>query len=187
MTGDKRETIGSVELTREDGTTSTFAKKDAPTGGTWRTMDCIDCHNRPTHIFRTPEDELDPSLPFIPREGLKALQATYTSQEDARTKVSAAIDGFYKKEHPDTDPARVAAAASELGGIYSTNVYPAMNIGWGTYPSHLGHMSSPGCFRCHDGEHTDPTGATISPDCETCHALLATDENDPEILKALKR
>jgi hypothetical protein len=195
MADDKRETIGAVELTRADGTTTTYETKDAPTDGAWRTMDCIDCHNRPSHIFRTPEDELDralaegridPGLPFVHRESLKALQAGYTSHDEARSKISAALDAFYTNEQPSADRERVAAAARELGDIYATNVYPSMNIRWGTYPSHLGHMSSPGCFRCHDSEHADATGATISQDCDTCHTVLAMEEEDPEVLKTLQ-
>jgi hypothetical protein len=192
---DKRETIGTVELTRPDGTTTTYASPGAPKEGEWRTMDCLDCHNRPSHIYRTPEDELDralaegridPALPFVHREGLKALQADYTSHEDARSKIASVLDAFYTKEHPSADAARVTAAARELGNIYATNVYPSMNIRWGTYPSHLGHTSSPGCFRCHDGEHVDAKGASISQDCDTCHTVLAVDEANPEVLKTLQ-
>ena len=195
LADDKRETIGTVELTRPDGTTTTFASPGAAKEGVWRTMDCIDCHNRPSHIYRTPEDELDRALvedridntlPFVRREGLKALQATYTSHDEARGKIAAAVDAFYANEQPNADPARVAAAGRELGAIYATNVYPSMNIRWGTYPSHIGHINSPGCFRCHDGEHADAKGETISQDCETCHTVLAMEEKDPEILKTLQ-
>jgi hypothetical protein len=191
---DKRETIGTIELTRPDGTATTYAKPGDSKEGPWRTMDCIDCHNRPSHVYRTPEDELDramaegridPSLPFIHREGLKVLQASYSTQDEARVKIAAALIEFYAKEQPTADRARVASAAAEIGVIYSTNVYPSMDIRWGTYPTHLGHMSSPGCFRCHDGEHASPTGATIPQDCDMCHSVLAMEEPNPEILKTL--
>ena len=194
LADDKRETIGTIELTRPDGTMTTYAKPDAPKDGAWRTMDCLDCHNRPSHVYRTAEDEIDramadgridPALPFIHREGLKALQADYPSQDVAKEKIAAALGAFYAKERPSTDNAKVAAAAAALSDIFSTNVYPSMNIKWGTYPSHLGHMSSPGCFRCHDGEHASPSGATIAQDCDTCHTVLAMEEPDPEILKTL--
>jgi nitrate/TMAO reductase-like tetraheme cytochrome c subunit len=194
LADEKRETIGTIELTRPDGTMTTFVKPGAPKEGIWRTMDCIDCHNRPSHIYRTAEDEvdramadgrIDPALPFIHREGLKALHADYPSQDVAREKIAATLGEFYAKERPDTDNAKVAAAATALSDIFSTNVYPSMNIKWGTYPSHLGHTSSPGCFRCHDGEHEGPAGATITQDCEVCHTVLAMEEPDPEILKTL--
>jgi hypothetical protein len=192
---EKRETIGAIELTRPDGTVTTYFPPGAKTAGDWRTMDCLDCHNRPSHVFRTPEDEIDramaegridPSLPFIHREGLKLLQADYASHDDARTKLAAALEAFYTKEHPSADRGRVAAAAAELGVIYGTNVHPSMNIKWGSYPTHLGHTSSPGCFRCHDGEHASPAGATIRQDCDLCHSVLAMEEPNPEILKTLQ-
>jgi nitrate/TMAO reductase-like tetraheme cytochrome c subunit len=195
LADDKREAIGTIELTRADGTTATYAAPGAPKEGAWRTMDCIDCHNRPSHIYRTPEDEvdramvegrIDPALPFVHREGLKALQATYTSQDEARSKIASALDDFYTKEQPSADKARVQAAARELGDIYAANVYPSLNIRWGTYPSHLGHMSSPGCFRCHDGEHVNASGGSITQDCDTCHTVLAMEEQNPEVLKTLQ-
>jgi hypothetical protein len=195
LADDKRETIGTIEMTRADGTTITYSAPGAPKEGAWRTMDCLDCHNRPSHIYRMPEDEidramaegrLDRSLPFLRREGLKALQGTYASQDEGRSKIAEALQAFYTKEHPDIDRTRIDAAAHELGDIYCTNVYPSMNIRWGTYPTHLGHTTSPGCFRCHDGEHASPKGATISQDCDTCHTVLAMEEANPEVLKTLQ-
>ena len=44
-----------------------------------------------------------------------------------------------------------------------------MNVKWGTYPNHIGHIDSPGCFRCHDDEHKASDGAVIRQDCEICH------------------
>ena len=195
LADEKRETISTVELTRADGTKTTYAAPDAPKTGEWRTMDCVDCHNRPTHIYRTPDDEIDramaegsidPSLPFIHREGLKALTAEYASHDDARAKIQQALEGFYGKAYPAADRGKIAAAAAALDTIYATNVFPSMNIKWGTYPSHLGHMNSPGCFRCHDNEHADPAGKTIAQDCDTCHTALAVQEEHPEVLKTLQ-
>ena len=195
LADDKRETIGTIEMTRADGTSITYAAPGAPKEGPWRTMDCLDCHNRPSHQYRTPEDELDhamaegrldTALPFLHREGLKALQGTYASQEEGRSKIAEALQAFYTKEHPTIDRTRIDAAAHELGNIYCTDVYPSMNIRWGTYPTHLGHTSSPGCFRCHDGEHVSEKGATIAQDCDTCHTVLAMEEPNPEVLKTLQ-
>ncbi len=77
------------------------------------------------------------------------------------------------------------AAAAELGDIWARNVWPGMKIGWGTYPSMLGHEEAPGCFRCHDGEHATADGRALSNDCQLCHELLAQDEKEPPILKQL--
>jgi hypothetical protein len=79
----------------------------------------------------------------------------------------------------------VDAAVGAVKAIYARNIYPDMNIVWGTYPSHLGHTDSPGCFRCHDGNHSSADGKTISNDCSTCHEMPAVQEKDPKILADL--
>jgi hypothetical protein len=164
-------------------------------------MDCVDCHNRPSHIYRSPERELDaalldrridPSLPFVRREGLKALQAEYPSHEAARAGIAKAIAAFYAESYPQLAAERkdaIAAAGVALGDIWCWNVFPQMRIGWGTYRNHIGHaldMSGEvGCFRCHDEEHKAADGTSISQDCTTCHSVLAQEEQDPEILKTI--
>lgn len=199
---EKRDVIGDVELTRPDGSTAVYklpgtepAAAGAAKAAEWRTMDCIDCHNRPSHIYRLPQPEvdralaenrIDRTLPFVRREGLKVLQADYASHDEARSRIPEALGAFYDREYPAVDKDKVAAASRELADIYCVNVHPSMNIRWGAYPSHLGHENSPGCFRCHDGEHSDGNGRTISQDCDTCHTVLAVDEPDPEVLKTLQ-
>jgi hypothetical protein len=160
-------------------------------------MDCIDCHNRPTHVYRTAEDEvdgalasgrLDPRLPFLRREAIQALRAEYPGREAASAGLRTALRAFYAGSPPragvDT-AALVDAAAAELATIWGHNVWPQMKIGWGTYPTFLGHQQAPGCFRCHDGEHATREGKAISGDCDLCHTILAQDERDPAILRQL--
>jgi len=200
---EKREKIGDVEMTLPDGTVKMFRiaageEKGAAKDPAWRTMDCVDCHNRPTHIYRMPQDELDGallagridrSLPFVRREGLRALQGAYASHEEARATIREQILSFYGKNYPEVAAQKrdiVTAAAEELGKIYCINVWPSMNITWSTYPNHVGHQNTPGCFRCHDGEHKTALGEEISQDCSTCHTLLAQEEKDPAILKQLQ-
>jgi hypothetical protein len=201
----KRQTIYEVEMAAKDGTVRRYKgpAADAPEAAQaaeWRTMDCVDCHNRPTHIYRDPARELDdaildrrvdPSLPFVRREGLKALQADYPSHEAARAGIAKAISDFYAASYPPLAAEKsdaVAAAGRAIGDIWAWNVFPTMKIKWGTYPNHLGHpeMSGEiGCFRCHDDAHTAADGKTISQDCGLCHSVLAQEEKDPEILKSL--
>jgi hypothetical protein len=69
--------------------------------------------------------------------------------------------------------------------VYLRNVFPAMNVGWGTYPNNLGHTDFPGCFRCHDGSHATADGRSIPNDCDTCHSMLAMEEANPKILTDL--
>jgi nitrate/TMAO reductase-like tetraheme cytochrome c subunit len=195
LTDEKRETIWDVEMTAADGTKKVFKAKDAaPATAQWRTMDCVDCHNRPTHIYRQPQNEIDvaldqgtidKTLPFIKREGLRAVQVEYPSHEAARDGIAKDIAGFYAKNYPDAPKDAVAQAGKALGDIYSWNVFPAMKVTWGSYPNHIGHKDSPGCFRCHDKKHKTEAGDKISKDCDTCHTVLAEDEENPAILRQM--
>jgi hypothetical protein len=55
--------------------------------------------------------------------------------------------------------------------IYQTNVFPGMEVGWGTYADQLGHTTSTGCFRCHDESHKTKEGLAIRQECELCHTI----------------
>jgi nitrate/TMAO reductase-like tetraheme cytochrome c subunit len=203
---EKRQVVYEVETEAKDGTKQRFlgpaaSSPEAAKATEWRTMDCVDCHNRPSHIYRAPDRELDaalldrridPSLPFVRREGLKALQAGYPSHEAAREGIAKAIAGFYAQSYPEVATEKkdaVAAAGKALGDIWCWNVFPKMNIEWGTYRNHIGHTldmsGETGCFRCHDEEHKTAEGKAISQDCSTCHSVLAQEEKDPEILKTV--
>jgi hypothetical protein len=195
-----RQKIYDIELTRPDGKSSVYKTEDKPEGATeWRQMDCVDCHNRPSHTYKMPDREIDDAmgdgridktLPFIKREGLRVLQAQYTSHEEARAGIAAEIEKFYKEKYADVSSGKagaVAAAGKALGDIYAWNVFPKMKVTWGTYLNNLGHSDeAPGCFRCHDKKHSTAEGNKIGRNCKTCHAVLAEDEPDPEILKQLK-
>jgi hypothetical protein len=63
-----------------------------------RVMDCLDCHNRPTHRFALPEAAVDRalaagvierSLPSIRKVAVETLRADYASHEDAATRIPA--------------------------------------------------------------------------------------------------
>jgi len=195
-----RETIYDVELTRADGTVTVFRNGEPEAGAgdeKWRTMDCVDCHNRPTHVYRAPGEELDAAihegaiahaLPYIRREGRKLIRAEYASHDEARSSIQSALTAFYRENYPETSTAMTAeieSASTAIGDIYSNNVFPVMNVGWDTYPNHIGHEQSPGCFRCHNDEHESDDGQVISQDCDTCHSLLAMEEESPEVLDVL--
>lgn len=197
-----REKIYDVELTRPDGSVRTYSidrtEDDPPAEGKWRLMDCVDCHNRPAHVYRLPEEEVDlalnegripRSLPHVRGEGIRALRVDYDSHDEARQGIAAAISAYYDRNHPEVarnEPEQVRRAGEALGEIWATNVFPSMNVRWGTYPDHIGHEASDGCFRCHDDEHATTDGQTISQDCFTCHALLAIEEESPDILETLE-
>jgi hypothetical protein len=195
-----RETIYEVEFVEGGKPAKRWlgpeAEKDeAKLASAWRTMDCVDCHNRPAHIYLPAEEELDrglaegrldPALPFLRREGLKVLKVDYPSHDAARAGIQQALTAFYTTSYPAVAADKVAAAARALGDIYATNVHPSMKITWGTYKNQLGHVTDMGCMRCHNGDHKAADDTTITSDCESCHAILADGEQDPEILKTLR-
>ena len=163
------------------------------------TMQCVDCHNRPAHTFERPSAAVDramragdiPStLPFIKKEGVELLKASYASEDDARARIASELKGFYATAYASVASSRAAEidhASAALFSLWSRNVFPDLKVTWGTYPNNLGHQDDPGCFRCHDGEHatTDAT-VSIGQDCSSCHEPIAVDEPDPEILKTLQ-
>jgi nitrate/TMAO reductase-like tetraheme cytochrome c subunit len=195
-----RTTIPWVQKRNDDGSETVFAASangNAVPQGERRVMDCIDCHNRAAHTFVTAEDALNramaegavsPELPWVHKEGLELLKATYVSEEEAGTKIPAQLQDFYRTQHPEVLPAKTAlikAAGEELVTLYSQNVFPYMKVTWGTHPNHIGHMSYPGCFRCHDGDHSAKDGKSITQDCAACHNLLVQDEAKPKVLADL--
>ncbi len=166
----ERQIIPYVRVTGADGRVREFVATGATpvqlAEGERRRMDCMDCHNRPSHVIAaTPEravnemlarSAMPQTLPFIHREAVKALKAGNP----------ASLRDFYRSPGPEVDRAVAAVQA-----IYDRNVFPAMKVGFGSYPNNIGHIDSAGCFRCHDGEHTSKDGAKIAQDCETCHAI----------------
>jgi hypothetical protein len=183
---------GEVRFLRDDA-------KPGDTAGEWRVMDCIDCHSRPTHIFETPagaldraftEGLLDSQVPWLRAEAETALLAIAPGTRTADV-VAAYLDSLYTADHPEALAALKAVlpgTAAQLATILERNVFPAMAVTWGTYPTNIGHvdmngdLNDGGCFRCHDDRHASDSGATISQDCDACHSLLSERETDLAVL-----
>jgi hypothetical protein len=180
-----RQTIGQVtrrdrqgRIVREwfaDGVT-----RDQVAGLERRRMDCIDCHNRPTHPFATSADravdlalgraEISRDLPWIKREAVAALSESYASRDEALAAIASRLSAFYQSStsRPQADVDRAIRAVQRL---YACNVFPAMGVGWGTHINNLGHTDAPGCFRCHDETHRSSDQRPISQDCSLCHTI----------------
>jgi len=199
----KRQEIAAVSYRNADGTVTEFAPPSAPAKpeqaaeGGRRTMDCMDCHNRPTHTFDMPESavnremaagRISPKLPFIHKVSIELLKRNYASRLAAQTEIPESLRDYYRKNYFTLYNSRrteIEDAANAIWYIYQGNIFPEMNITWGTYPNNLGHTDFPGCFRCHDGNHKSKGGQEITQDCNACHSLLAMDEPDPRILHEL--
>jgi nitrate/TMAO reductase-like tetraheme cytochrome c subunit len=190
------QTISWIGKTEADGSVTEFMPGGVKgaNAGQRRTMDCIDCHNSVGHAFSTPEDALNrdmalgsPSatLPFIHKEGLTLLKANYGSGESASQQIEEKLITFYRSQYPavwNSQQSQINLAAKSLATIYRSNVFQSMKVDWGTHPDNIGHNNSPGCFRCHDGNHTSAAGKTITNDCSACHNLLVSGEIKPKLL-----
>ncbi|MCX6593657.1 MAG: NapC/NirT family cytochrome c [Acidobacteria bacterium] len=198
----KRQTIPWVEYTNQETNNrrtyvASDVKADQLASAPRFQMQCVDCHNRPTHTFELPEravnralaaGDLAPGLPFLKKKSVELLRAEYPSAGEAAKRIPEALSNFYQAKYPLVAGAQrdaVAQAGKQLAAIYQRNVFPDLKVTWGTYVSNLGHTDSPGCFRCHDDAHVAADKATIKQDCAGCHELLAVEESTPEILKTL--
>jgi nitrate/TMAO reductase-like tetraheme cytochrome c subunit len=143
-----------------------------------RLMDCMDCHNRPSHRFRSPNDavdlamsigKIDPKLPWVKSNAVVALAAKYATESEALEKIASALRSSY------VGKPGVEKLVTEVQSIYSQNFFPDMNVDWRAYPENIGHKDWPGCFRCHDGKHSSADGKRKIPasDCVSCHTILA--------------
>jgi NapC/NirT cytochrome c family, N-terminal region len=198
----KRQTIPWVEYKNTNtGDVRTFStaetQPDSANALPTFEMECVDCHNRPTHTFELPERAMDKALavgniaaglPYVKKKSVELLKVNYATSADAAAQLPPALAAFYQQNYPDVYAARsqdIQQAGQAVLAIYNRNVFPDLKVTWGTYPNNLGHTDFPGCFRCHDGSHTTVDGKTINQDCTTCHQPLATEEACPEILKTL--
>jgi nitrate/TMAO reductase-like tetraheme cytochrome c subunit len=187
-----RQQIPWVRMTdRSTGQVTEYTSTTAPLSAeekaraTVRTMDCIDCHNRPSHVFHSPQESvnralaagaIDPTLPFIRKTGVELLSAKYASAGEALQAIAHGLRSFYQKEEPEVlgkQRRAVDSAISELQGIYERTFFPYMKARWNEYPDNIGHLIFPGCFRCHDDQHQSADGRVIGRDCAMCHTITA--------------
>ena len=187
-TDDRRQVIPWIRVKDRFGAVREYAVEGVTpaqlANGERRVMDCMDCHNRPSHgIAPTVEravnermavNAIPKTLPFIRREAVKALKVDYTSQDAANAGIAEALRGFYRTRAADLSPTRtedIDKAVQATKEVYRRNVFPEMNVRFGTYPNNIGHVDFPGCFRCHDDDHKTKDGKAIGQDCETCHKI----------------
>ncbi len=202
-TDGRRQVIPRVTYTQDDGKKVEYDSDEVkPTPeqlarAERRKMDCVDCHNRPTHAFEMPEravddaitaGRIDRQLPYVKKQAVAALRVEYPDRATASEKIPQAIADFYKAKYPETYQSKrpiVETAAQQVKAIYLRNIFPEMKITWGTHPNNIGHDDFLGCFRCHDGKHKAADGRVINDDCSACHQILAMEEKDPKVLADL--
>lgn len=158
-----------------------------------RTMDCIDCHNRPSHIYHQPDKmvnlylsqgRMDETLPFIKNISVKVLEEKYTSKEIALDSIEHTILDFYKLNYPTIYSAKrdsIDHSINFVKQIYSRNYFPKMDANWKHFPDNISHVYTPGCFRCHDGKHISDDGKVISKNCNSCHVIISQTDNSGNV------
>jgi hypothetical protein len=180
-TDTQRQVIPWVRVTETNGVVTEYRTAkftDDPAKYTIHTMDCMDCHNRPAHHFRSPDDavdlamslgRIDPSVPWVKSNLVATLIQPYASEDDALQKIAVTV----RSQYPNA--AKVEQLVAEAQQIYRNNFFPEMKADWRAYPNNVGHKNSAGCFRCHDGLHKSTTGKRMIPanDCNSCHTILA--------------
>ena len=187
----QRQVIPWVRSKRPDGTVAIYRSSENSLSDEQmaktkpRRMDCIDCHNRPTHIYHPPARSvnhvmslnwIDPKLPGVKALAVKALEASYSTKTGGLDSIKIAIEDYYRTQYPDlatTMRGEIERTVAEVQKIYSRNYFPEMGVNWRRFPDNIGHMYYPGCFRCHDGKHVSDDGKVLSRDCNTCHTILA--------------
>ena len=184
-----RTSIGRIKVTKPSGVTEEYSidNGDSAEGGEtqWRTMDCVDCHNRPTHVYDDLEEKidfglysrkLDQHIPGLREDSLTVLQKEYTSRQEAQEQIVESLLSLQAErngaDYVAENEQKIISSGRYLLEAYLGNVWPKMKVTWGTYKGHNGHQNEDdgyGCFRCHDEEHSTEFGKTISQSCDLCH------------------
>lgn len=201
---EKRQEMVWVELTTPAGEVFVYTPGgtgDVPPDAEKRArlMDCIDCHSRPSHYFPPPDRALDglldampefASLPYFKRQAMAAITANYPTHASGVIGVERAIKDYYHANHANLVEERgelVNRAAAAAAQLYARSVFPEMKTNWETHANHIGHEESPGCFRCHGGDHSTADGArTIPVECDSCHVFLVEASRIKPDLAALR-
>lgn len=187
----QRQEISWVRVTRGDGSVTEYNNEEFPLteperkAAAVRRMECLDCHNRPAHNFKSPVDAVDEAmaagtiprnLPFIKVQAVKALDGKYETTGEATQGIADSLMAYYKENYPDTLTKKSDAlnkAIVNLQGIYKTSFFPEMKVKWSAYPDNIGHRDWPGCYRCHTAKMASADGKQVFSDCTKCHLILA--------------
>ena len=154
-TDEQRQVIPWVRVEDAQGHVTEYATKDNPPTqaqidkASKRRMDCIDCHNRPSHVYTPPDlsvdrgitgRSIDPTLPYIKQQGVQVLTADYKTSDEAQQAIATNINKFYREKYPQIASSKAASingSIAELQRIYRTTFFPDMKVNWKTHPTIL--------------------------------------------------
>jgi hypothetical protein len=200
-TDNQRQVIPWVRIKDRQGNVTEYHDTKRPltpdqiASGEKRKMDCVDCHNRPAHVYLPPDTavdqgfaagRLDPSLPYLKKQAVEVLTRPYETEPQALAAISSGLNDFYSQNYPEVYAQKrdsVAGATAEVQRIYRTYFFPEMKTDWQTHPNNIGHLYFAGCFRCHDGDHVSQDGKTITDNCNICHTMLYDSANPQASVK----
>jgi len=155
-----------------------------------RIMDCIDCHNRPSHIYKSPLEfiniaiasgKIDAKLPFIKKVAVEACLDSFQNMAEAMRGIEQKVRKYYSDNYPDIlkeQKDRIDISIAGIQEAFSQNIFPVMKVRWEAYQDHIGHLNTYGCFRCHDNQHLSETGRTITQNCTLCHVIYGQGPHD---------
>ena len=188
---DKRENITYVKYTNKaTGEVFVYRNDNNPvsdsliSASTTRTMDCIDCHNRPSHNYNSPTVYFDKAMltgavskniPFFKKTAMGILRETFSDKDTALIKIEESIKSYYKSDYNDfytNNKDLINNSVASVQKAFSQNTFPKMKVAYDLYPEHIGHMESDGCFRCHNDSFKSENGRTITKDCNLCHTIV---------------
>jgi len=196
---DHRQVIPWVQIKDKQGNVTEYFDRTRPlapdqiANSNRRKMDCVDCHNRPAHVYLPPDlavdqgfvaARLDPSLPYLKKQAVEVLSKSYETTPQAVSAIATTLNDFYRTNYPDAYAQQrpsIDSAVKEVQRIFQTYFFPEMKTDWQTHPNNIGHLYFSGCFRCHDGEHVSKTGKVIRNDCNVCHTMLYDSARPPEL------
>ncbi len=193
----KRDTIYWVRIKdKKTGTETIYkddelvAKPELAAKMEERGMDCMDCHNRPSHEFRSPSKYVNElmagqnkiaAIPWFKSAAMEALKLPYNTTDSAKTEIKNKIVAFYQEKYPDLykkSNKEILLAINDVEDEYFKNAFPEMKVNYSAYPRHIGHLETNGCFRCHNNKFKSPSGKVISKDCNLCHTIVAQGKSD---------
>jgi hypothetical protein len=194
---DKRELITYVKYTNKaTGESNIYRNPDIEisdstiAASNTRIMDCIDCHNRPSHNYNSPPVYFDKAMltkkvsqeiPFIKRTSMEILRNTFPDKDTAFMMIRKGITDFYKSgfaEYYKNNYSKIDESVTALQKAYSQNTFPGMKVVYDAFPEHIGHLEVEGCFRCHNDAFTSADGRKITRDCNLCHTIVGQGKID---------
>jgi hypothetical protein len=187
-----RDDIPWIEVKRANEPPRIYRSADCPDplpkDAEIRMMDCVDCHNRPSHVFRSPGQlvdqamatgALDRSLPYLKRHATNLFEKQYPDTPTALKAISSTLQEKYSAWGAGPEGKRMVERNVDLlAKLYQRNFFPEFKVNWRAYPDHAGHFESSGCYRCHDNQHKSADNRVVSNDCRLCHDLVDQAEGE---------